>query len=115
MAKVTNALPDVQNCKSIEELRRFTAAALNAILLQLNGKLDFGDNIRTSGPLPVVLSGTAPTKVFHTLNRVPQGIITTSIDGANVVITPDKTLYPWTSTQLFVQGISDGNAEILVF
>ncbi len=115
MARVNNISTAVQNVKTLEDLRRYVASALDAIVAQFNGKLDFGDNIRSFGPVSILVNSAAPTKVIHGLGRVPQGYIATSMDIVNVLTTPDKTLYPWTSTQLFVQGLADGTVEILIF
>lgn len=116
MARVNNISTLVQSIKQIPELARFVASALDSILTQFNGKIDFGDNIRTFGPVTVEFSNTLPTKINHGLGRTPVGYFVTSTDQPMSVYTPNLVSFPWTDSQLFVQtDVSGGVADIMIF
>lgn len=114
MARINNTQPGLQNVATIEELKRFTAMTLNAIIDQFNGKVDFGDNIRTSGPLDVafVTPGVA-VKVNHTLGRTPVGYLVSSQDAAGNILRPATPA--WNATSIFLSASSAMNAELMLF
>lgn len=116
MARVNSVSTLIQGLKSVPELSRFVASALDAILTQFNGKIDFGDNVRTFGPVTVVFSNTSPTKINHELGRTPVGYFVTSTDQVVSVYTPNKTSFPWTDTQIFIQSNTAGaSVDVLIF
>lgn len=116
MARVNSVSTLVQGLKSVPDLARFVASALDAILTQFNGKIDFGDNVRTFGPVTVVFSTTLPTKINHELGRTPVGYFITSADRVVSVYTPNKTSFPWNDTQIFVQSnTASASVDILIF
>lgn len=116
MGRVNNISTLIQGVETIADLRRFLANAMDSILTQLNGKLDFGDNIRTFGPTNVLFSTTLPTKINHGLGRTPIGYFVTSLDAAAIIYVPNQTSFPWTDTQVFLQSnTANLNAAILLF
>lgn len=115
MGRINNISTAVQSVQTLEDLRRYVAAALEAIVIQINGKLTFGQNVQTFGPVTASFDSITPTKIIHGLGRVPQGYIVTSVDSINILTKPDVTLYPWTSTQIFLTGFAPGNADVLLF
>lgn len=116
MARITNISTLIQGIKTIDDLRRFVASALDSILTQLNGKLDFGDNIRTFGPVTVTFSNTLPMKINHGLGRTPIGFFVTYLDRAAIIYVPNQTSFPWTDTQVFLQSnTASAVANIMVF
>lgn len=116
MARVNNISTLIQGVNSIEGLRRFVANALDSILTQFNGKLDFGDNVRTFGPVSIEFTGTLPTKVNHGLGRTPIGYFIVGLDAAAIIYNPDRTSFPWTDTQIFLQSnTANITAQVLIF
>jgi len=83
---------------------------------EFNGKLDFGDNIRSFGPVTAEFSNTLPTKINHGLGRTPIGYFVVGLDAAAIVFNPDRTSFPWTDTQIFLQSDTASiSARILIF
>lgn len=116
MARVNNISTLIQGVNSIEGLRRFVANALDSILTQFNGKLDFGDNIRSFGPVAVEFSNTLPMKINHGLGRTPIGYFVVGLSAAAIVFNPDRASFPWTDTQIFLQSNTASiDAQILIF
>ncbi len=115
MARINNVSTLLQGINGVPELSRFIASALDAILTQFNGKIDFGDNIRTFGPVSVTFSNTLPMKINHGLGRTPVGYFVTTRDSVINVYTPNQTSFPWTDTQIYLQVDVAGNASVMVF
>lgn len=116
MARVNNISTLLQGLRAVPDLARFTADAFNSLLTQFNGNLDFGDNIRTSGPIAVEFSNTLPTKINHGLGRIPQGFFVTYLDRAAIIYTPNKSQFPWTDSQIYAQSnTSSAVANLLIF
>ena len=115
MARVNNIQTDLQNVGTIEALRRFVGAALNSIVLQMNGKLDIVDNLRASGPLNVSIpSANTPVKIVHNLNRDPIGYWVVGQDAAVSVYYPSQAVYPWTPQQIYLSASGAVNLTIFV-
>lgn len=114
MARINNIQTNLQSVLDIPALRRFVGAALDSMVTQLNGKLDFGDNIRCVGPLSVVLSGTDPVKVPHTLGRQPLGYLVIQQDAGQTIYAPNQVMYPWTPTQIYLVATGSVNAQVFV-
>lgn len=112
MARVT--LDKVQDVDSLEDLRRFTSKSFEALVTQFNGKTDFKDNIRADGPILVSFTSTNPKNITHGLGRTPVGIILLGQSAAGSVITPSKTVYLWSETQIFLQVSAPMNISIYV-
>lgn len=115
VARVNNIQTDLQNVSTIESLRRFVGAALNSIVLQMNGKLDVVDNLRAFGPVQVFFSSTnTPTKVVHGLGRQPLGYWLIQQDAAGSVFVPDQDMYPWTPTQIYLSSSAIMNVSVFI-
>lgn len=115
MARVNNVQYDLQNVTQTQVLARFVGAAFNSILLQLNGKLDFGDNIRCSGPLTVGFTTSSdPVKIPHSLGRQPLGYLVIQQDAAASIYSPNQNMYPWNATQIYLSASAAVNAQIFV-
>lgn len=110
MARVT--LDRMQSVETIEELRRFVSRSLEAITGQFNGRVDFGDNVRSS--TVTVLLRNEPTSVPHSLGRVPQGYIVIGQNAVGTVFRPSSALFPWTETQLFLQSSTVAEYTLLI-
>jgi hypothetical protein len=116
MGRINNISTLVQGLKTAPELARFIAGALDSILTQINGKLTFGDNIQSFGPVSVTFSTTLPTKVVHGLGRTPLGYLVTGLDAAAIIYVPNQTSFPWTGEQIYLQSnTANVVADILVF
>lgn len=116
MGRINNISTLVQSIKTLPELARFVASALDNILTQVNGRLTFGDNIQSFGPTVVTFTDTSPLRVVHGLGRQPLGFIVTGLDRAAVIYYPNKTSFPWTSEQVYLQSDTAGAvADILLF
>lgn len=115
MSRVTQ-IAQLQSAPSIEELRRFTTMAIAAIIAQVNGRLDFVDNVRASGPLPVSFPIAGVTiSVPHSLGRTPVGYIVLTQDVAGNVILPPEGTSNWNPTHIFVQASSnDLNVSLML-
>jgi hypothetical protein len=98
---------------TVEDLARYTAAALDEIQGMLSGRLVFVDNVQASGPLTASL-GTQPTAISHSLNRVPAGYLIISQDAAASIFRPSVVNYPWSQSQIFLQASSAVNATLYV-
>lgn len=116
MARINNTQPSLQNSKTFQEVARYAALTLGAILDQVNGKLDFGDNVRTSGPTSVAfIAANAPVKIAHTLGRIPMGYFVTSQDAAGNVLVPVGNGVTWNATNIFLSASAIMNADVLIF
>lgn len=100
MARVNFVAKLIQRVEGVEEVRRWTTAALNAIIGQVNGRLDFVDNVRAAGPYDLTFNGTDYVTVNHNLGRTPVGFILLKIDADETVYVPAAP--PWTDTDVFL-------------
>lgn len=114
MAKVNHIKTDLQNVATLEDLRRYTALALNGILAQFNGKIDFGDNVRTSGPIAIsFVTPNATVSVNHTLGRTPIGYFVSGQDAAGSVLLANQA--SWTANTVFLTASAAMNAQVMLF
>lgn len=112
MARVT-ILPGLSQVKSWEDLRRFTSMVIEAIASEVNGKLDIGQNLRTSGPHSVTFASASDVQALpHTLNRVPQGIMVINLNSAIVVYQPASPA--WSANTIYLQASGAGTATLYV-
>jgi len=115
MARVNNIQTDLQNVSNVQALRRFVGAALNSIVLQLNGKLDIVDNLRASGPISVSFSSAnEPVKIIHGLARQPVGYWLIKQDFSGSVYVPNEVVYPWNSGQIYLSSSAIMNVSLFV-
>lgn len=112
MAKLT-VIPDVSQVKGLEELKKFTAMNFKTIVNEINGRLNFVQNVEAAGPYEVeFLNGTDVVNVKHSLGRVPAGFLVISLDSGIVVFKPATSV--WTSLQIQLQATAAGIAQIYV-
>jgi hypothetical protein len=114
MGRINTVATLLQKVATLEDLRRFSGAALDAILTQLNGKIDFGDNIRADGPVELELTASTPTRVFHNLGRAPIGYLIVEQSAHGSVIHPTGSEFEWTSQQIFIQSSVDMTIKFFV-
>lgn len=115
MAKVTNISTLLQRVSSLEDLRRFVSSGLDALITQVNGKLDFVDNVRCDGPLTVVFNAAYTTvRVTHGLGRTPIGYLIIQQNGAASVIRPTGTGTVWDDVQIFLQADTTVTVQLFV-
>lgn len=110
MAKVKAPLK-VDNVESWEDLRRFTGQTFDALLAEINGRLQIVENCYTS-LVSIAFSATnTDTQVAHTLGVKPTGWILVSPSAAmqvyQVADSTDKTIT--------LRSSATGSAQILVF
>lgn len=115
MARVNNIPTNLQSLKEVPNLARFTSAAIDSIVSQVNGKLDFVDNVRVSGPLAVAFTTpNVAVKVIHFLGRQPVGYLVIGQDAAASIYFPSLVTFPWTSTQIYLSASAIVNAQVFV-
>lgn len=84
--------PDnLASVRSWEELREYVARFFRRADLELNGRLDFVDNIRAAGPFTVTLMPAQDTVIRHGLSVVPLGVLPIEQAIAASVLTQSKT------------------------
>jgi len=115
MSRVNNVPNQWSNVKTLDDLKRFVSIGFESILSQFNGKVDFGDNVRTFGPVTAALTSAAATRVPHSLGRVPMGYFVVNKDAPCDVYQPNSDVYIWTPTQIYVQGDATANVSLLLF
>lgn len=115
MGRLNNLSTNLSNTDDAG-LRQFLSNALSQIIAVINGKLDFSDNVRTDGPISVTFVDTAvPVRIPHGLGRTPIGFWTSSIGAANIVYVPNKTSFPWTANQIYLQCNGILTAQVMIF
>lgn len=86
---------------------------VEAIVSEVNGSLDFVQNIRASGPSTVVFpNSTDIVTVTHTLNRVPLGFIVINLDAAITLYKPASPA--WETGKIYLKSSGAGTAIIYV-
>lgn len=106
-------LPNVSTVAKWEELRRFTAVAFDRLLRQVNGGLNFGQNIFASGPNTVEFSGSGDiVKVPHSLKKVPDGFIVINLTTA--IILYKASAPEWSASDIYLSANGAGIATIWV-
>lgn len=105
--------PNLTNCKTWEDLRRWADIAIQAIQRTVNGQLEFGFNIRAT-KVDVVLTGSTPVRVEHGLGRVPIGFIVINLDAGEVVYKAPGDAYAWTESYIYLVSTAAVNATIEV-
>jgi hypothetical protein len=109
---VVKAPNSFQGVKSLEDLARFLTNFTRALLQQVNGNLNFVQNISAYGPVSVVFAtANSDVVVPHTLNRSPGGFIVINASKAMRVFQGNGT---WTNTQIFLQSDTIATATIYV-
>lgn len=110
MAKI-KAATTLQNCEDLDQLRRFVGAFNEDAANQVNGRLTFGDNIKSTSTISVSFTGAGSIEVPHSLGVVPQGFLVI-YKTAGVDIYASSTT--WTETKIFLTAGGAVNARIIV-
>ena len=104
-------IPDVSQSPSWVELMRFSSMLFQQIVEQINGNLQFGQNIRSAGPYQVEFAnGTDPVAVAHNFGAVPSGFLVINLDAGIVVYKPSGL--EWTRSQIWLRATSAGSATL---
>lgn len=74
MAKVKSP-SDLGNLKTFEELRQYITIFLTDLISQINGNLEFAQNIKTQEVVVTFSAANTNTAIPHSLGRVPAGYI----------------------------------------
>jgi hypothetical protein len=100
---------NLSNVPTWQELRRYASQSLNNIYQQVNGGLNFKDNMDMAGPLTAVFtSTTSPLTISHSLGRVPIGFIEINTTAPMVVYAPQGASYGWTESVVYLQTTAVG-------
>lgn len=95
-----------------EDFQRYATMALEDIVRQVNGGLDFTSNF-SGRLLSVTFSASATdTALAHGLGRVPTGYIITSLSASMVVYSGSAA---WTNSSIYLRASAAGTAGVLVF
>lgn len=110
MAKV-QIQPTLTNANGLEEVKRFGDMITQAIIRELNGRLQFVANIAAAGPYEVTfVNGTDPVQVRHSFGQVPQGFLVINLSAGIFVYKPAS--FEWTTTRIWLQASAAGVATI---
>lgn len=111
MAKIVVA-PGISQVRDWESLRRFTSIGLEAILNEVNGRLDF-TNFKSAGPYTVTFAGSSDVQtLIHNLQKVPSGFVVVDLDAAITVYHPAAP--DWDMTKVYLQASGAGTAKIWI-
>lgn len=102
----------LQNLKDIEEVKRFLSIAIQKILQQINGSLEFVQNVKASGPHDVTLVSGSVVKVDHGLGQTPQGYLVISQSAAFTIF--KATSPEWDSGSIYLNASGSGTAKVLI-
>lgn len=110
MAKI-KASATLQNSEDLDQLRRFVSAFNEDAANQVNGRLTFGDNIKSTTPISISFTAAGSIEVPHSFGEVPQGFLVI-YKSAGVDIYAAATA--WTDTKIFLTAGGAVNAKIIV-
>ena len=112
MAKV-KIFPGISQVADWLDLRRFSSMVIDAIVGEVNGRIDFVDNIRASGPhAAIFLSSSSVATITHNLNRVPSGFLVINLNTGISVFKPASP--EWSDTKIYLQASGAGTASVYV-
>lgn len=111
MAKVT-IIPQIDNQPDFKAASRFIDSALTALITEMNGRLQFGDNISAVQATVIFPAATSTVTVVHSLRRVPSGFLVIKLDAAMTVYAP--TLPPWTADKIYLRSSAIGTATLWI-
>lgn len=110
MAKIRESF-DVGKITEIESFMRFVSTVLKALGLQINGGLEFGENIKSTIVDVVFPAGQVEVAITHGLGRIPIGfLIANRSTAANIYSGTSK----WTSKIIYLRASSAVNAKVVV-
>lgn len=95
--------------------KRFLSGFVDAIALQFNGNVQFGENIRAAGPYVVGFTSSSNIRgVTHSLGTTPQGYLVLSQTASASLYAPSGVSYTWGSTLIYLQASAGVTATIFV-
>ena len=98
-----------------QDFQRFVSNLFDNLFEQINGKLDFQENIRSSPLQTVVFTGSSDIhEITHNLGFVPHGIIPIKLSANAVIYAPSGSQYTWTSTNIFLQSSAAVTASLYI-
>lgn len=106
------ALADLGSIEDDEEFRRFASASIQALIDVVDGKIEFGTNVKGQIVSVTFLANTV-TAVPHTLGYVPMGYIPISKSAAGDIFTARSG--DWTSSTIYLQCNGAVAAKLFVF
>lgn len=102
---------DLQNVKTLDDLKRYVTIFLGQVSDAINGKISVSDNIRAQTVFVTFAVSATTYAVPHTLNSTPVGYL---LIGANSPLSLYDGASPSDRQTLFVQSSATGVAKILV-
>lgn len=106
------SLRSVHNVADLEELKRWTAVALEEIQNIVNGKLEFIVNIKSQSIQASFVSANTDLTLSHGLGKTPIGAILIRSSAAMALY--DGTV-SWNENSICLKSNAVGDATILVF
>lgn len=102
----------VSQSEDLESLKRFTSQTLDAIISEVNGRLNFVDNIQGTIQSFVFSGPGVEVSVDHGLGKVPTGYIVISLSTAMTVYDGSTAN---SNIKLYLRSSVAGTARVFVF
>jgi len=113
MAKITQT-PNLQAVTTWQDLRRFATTYFSSILQQINGNLDFVDNISAQQVSVTFSAANSIVPVAVSLGAVPTGFIVIKLSAPMIIYQPAGSNYTWLANQIFLQSNAAGTATLYI-
>lgn len=95
---------NMSNLTELSDFQRFTSNLFDNIIEQVNGKLDFQENIRSSTLQTITFASSSDIKtITHSLGFVPRGTLVIKQTAAASIYAPQGDQYEWTRTTIYLQ------------
>jgi len=108
--------PNVSNVQSWEDLRRYCANFFEKLPGILNGGIQFGDNIKSQGPIEFkIIAASQVVKISHTLGYVPAGYLLVYQNASASIYAADSSTYPWTNTDIYLTASAAVTGRVILF
>ncbi len=85
-----------------KEFVRFCSAWVVELTSQINGNLQFGLNIKASGPTVLVFPSASVMSIDHSLGVIPSGWLTVSTNSNTTLFKPSGAQYEWTDSKIYL-------------
>lgn len=114
MARITVANV-LSNIPTMEDVQRFLSAFISQATQQINGNLQFNQNIASSPMITVGFTNSSNiVGVTHTLGRVPIGFLVATQTAAASLYAAQGASYLWTSNKIYLQSNVGVTASIFI-
>jgi len=101
------------NTEDFENLRRFSSKSISDIVAELNGRIDFEENIRSKIHDIVFVTANADLKIEHGLDYVPKGYMVAGISNAAIVYDGSQAS---TRTSIFLKcNAANTKVKLIIF